>query len=110
MSWTIVIIIAVVAGVAYFLYKQRGDKAPDAVPSRDAGRVPGAALAASPPAAPSAQHAAAGPAASHDEYRRTYPSNMRGGKLTCNQCGSTLLRTAAGLASCTSCGSSLYRA
>ena len=48
-------------------------------------------------------------AASYDEYRQRAPSNMINGKLTCNRCGSSLIRTEGGTASCTSCGAALYR-
>ncbi len=66
--------------------------------------------ATAPAAAPSAGLRTGGPLGSYDEYRRVSPSNMINGKLTCNQCGSNLIRTVGGTASCTTCGASLYRA
>ncbi len=106
MNWTIVIVIGAVAAVAYYDRKS-GRKPASGAASAGAAPVP-APGPATPAAAPVA--AAAGPAASYDDYRRLHPSNMRIGKLTCNECGSNLLRTASGLASCTNCGVSLYRA
>lgn len=47
---------------------------------------------------------------SYDDYRRTSPSNMVYGKLTCNRCGSNLIRAEGGVGRCTNCGAQLYRA
>ena len=100
MSWNLVILILVVAAVAYVLWSRR-DKA---------GEL-GAGSAAQPASAGAgAGGGAVGPLASYDEYRRVSPSNMLNGKLTCNRCGSNLISTAGGMATCSTCGASLYRA
>jgi lipopolysaccharide export system protein LptC len=85
MSLNILIAVAVVAAIAWFVWQQRGKSA--------------SAAAALPDAA----------AASYEDYRRLAPSNMINGKLTCKHCGSNLLRQGGGVASCSSCGSALYR-
>ena len=99
MSWNTLILILVVAAVAYFVWKQRGGKT-DALPAAAAA---GAGVAGS-------GVSSTGPAASYDEYRRRAPSNMINGKLTCTQCGSNLISVGGGTASCSSCGTALYRA
>ena len=85
MSWNLLILVAVVAAVAWFVWQQRGKSAAATTAPAD------------------------GVAASYDDYRRLAPSNMINGKLTCNRCGSNLLRQGGGEASCSSCGSALYR-
>ena len=105
MSWSIVILIAVAAAVAYFVLKRgRSTDAPLATPPQPA-----------PPASArpdgNATTARARPAASsYEDYRRTSPSNMINGRLTCNRCGSNLIQTQGGSATCSSCGSVLYGA
>jgi hypothetical protein len=107
MSWSIVIVIAIAAAVAYFVWKQRG-KGSD-VPMTTAARTPpsagqGTSAGASPAAAGHAR------ASSFEEYRRLSPSNMINGRLTCNRCGSNLIQAQGGSATCTTCGSILYGA
>ena len=96
MSMNILILIAVVAIVAYFIWKPRGKS--------DSG-----AGAMTSGAAGTAAAGAAGPVASYEDYRRTSPSNMINGKLTCNRCGSNMIATAGSTASCSNCGAALYR-
>lgn len=95
MSWNTVILIIVIAAVVYFVWKQRGAKS-GVAPADSAGAASGASVAGDA-------------AASYDDYRQRAPSNMINGKLTCNRCGSNLIRTEGGTASCTSCGAALYR-
>lgn len=100
MSWNLVILILVVAAVAYVLWTRR-----------DKGGELGHGSAVQPASAGAGgSTASSGPLASYDEYRRVSPSNMVNGKLTCNRCGSNLIAAANGTASCLNCGASLYRA
>jgi hypothetical protein len=114
MDFSIAILIVAIAAVAYFVWNQRkrsGDSGKAAAPSAaPPASMPAATprSAASPSAAPAA--GSGGALASYDEYRRTSPSNMVYNKLTCNRCGSNLIRTTGGMASCMSCGAALYRA
>ncbi|MBA3596004.1 MAG: hypothetical protein H0W40_01285 [Methylibium sp.] len=101
----VILIIIVAAAVAFFMWMKRG-KSDDMSAGAPAYKPP----AAAPATAPGATLRTGGPLASYDEYRRVSPSNMINGKLTCNQCGSNLVRTDGGTASCTTCGASLYRA
>jgi hypothetical protein len=123
MDFSILILVAAVAAVAYFYWNRRkgsapGDerKAAPGAPVNTPAAASGPATAAAPgaDAAPARAMATAGgagsPAASYDEYRRVSPSNMVYGKLTCNRCGSNLIRVEGGAAACMSCGASLYRA
>jgi hypothetical protein len=115
MDFSILILVVAVAAVAYFYWNQRKGSTPG-----DERKAPPAAPVGAPPAAaaPVASAAPARPAvavagtaaASYDEYRRVNPSNMVYGKLTCNRCGSNLIRVDGGAAGCLTCGASLYRA
>lgn len=108
MSSNIVILILIVAAaVAFFMWMKRGRS--DDVSTRTPAYQPPAASPATTPATSGATLRTGGPLGSYDEYRRVSPSNMINGKLTCNQCGSNLIRTVGGTASCTTCGASLYR-
>ncbi|MGE5116100.1 MAG: hypothetical protein ACM3N6_06355 [Betaproteobacteria bacterium] len=104
MNLSIVIGVIIVALVAWFLWNRNkgGAVGTSAAPTRPAP-------SAAPSPAPMPAVAAGGPLGSYEEYRRVSPSNMVYGKLTCNRCGSNLLRTSAGVASCSSCGAALYR-
>jgi hypothetical protein len=121
MDFSIVILVVAVAAVAYFVWNQRKG----AGPSDQARPMPPAPAASTPVSAPvsaapvasaanaaarAAPAAAGSAAASYDEYRRVSPSNMVYGKLTCNRCGSNLIRVEGGTAGCTTCGAALYRA
>lgn len=106
MSWSIVIVIAIAAAVAYFVWKQRG-KGSDAPLTTAARSAPPATQGTSD--APPAATARAG-ASSFEEYRRLSPSNMINGRLTCNRCGSNLIQAQGGSATCSTCGSILYGA
>lgn len=86
MSMTFLILLAIAAVVVYLLWQQR-NKAPDVV-SAAGGPVP---------------------AASYEAYRRQHPSHMVYGKLTCQHCGSNLIRREQGVARCESCSAALYR-
>lgn len=103
MNIYVVLFVVAVAAVVYFVWSQRA-KRPDSTAAAPPPQLPAStasALATTP--------SAAGLLASYDEYRRVHPSNMLYGKLTCNRCGSNLLRSAGGTASCMSCGAALYR-
>lgn len=107
MSWSIVIVIAIAAAVAYFVWKQRG-KGSDAPLTTAARTTPPATQGTNAGAAPAAGgHAGA---SSFEEYRRLSPSNMINGRLTCNRCGSNLIQSQGGRATCSTCGSILYAA
>ena len=109
MSSNIVILILIVAAaVAFFMWMKRGRN--DDTSARAPAYNPPAATPGATPASSAGTLRTGGPLASYDEYRRVSPSNMINGKLTCNRCGSNLIRTAGGTASCTTCGASLYRA
>jgi hypothetical protein len=97
MSWNIVIVIVVAAAIAYFVWKQLSGKGPTAA----------TAGAGTPPAAGAA---ATTTPASYEDYRRTSPSNMINGKLTCNRCGSNRIRSSATSGRCDNCGATLYGA
>jgi len=111
MSWSIVILIAVAAAVAYFVLKRgKSSDSPMAATPQPAA-APTAAPASASSASSAATAARARPSASsYEEYRRTSPSNMINGRLTCNRCGSNLIQTQGGSATCSSCGSLLYGA
>ena len=116
MDFSIWILVIAVAAVAYFYWNQRkgsasGDeRKPGAPVNPPAPAAAPAATASAPPARAAAAAGSAGsPAASYDEYRRVSPSNFVYGKLTCNRCGSNLIRVEGGTAGCMSCGAALYR-
>lgn len=88
------IIVAVIAAVAFFIFRPKGGG--DAAPAT-------AGPAAAGGAAPAAPAAALGDLAA---YRKAHPSNQIQGKVTCHHCGSN--RISAG--HCDSCHSTLFRA
>ena len=107
MSWSIVILIAVAAAVAYFVLK-RGKSSESSMAATPQPAAAPSPVSPASSAAPAARARAA--ASSYEEYRRTSPSNMINGRLTCNRCGSNLIQTQGGSATCNSCGSLLYGA
>jgi flagellar basal body-associated protein FliL len=108
MSSNLVILIVIVAA-AYGLYVwMRRSKGSDTNAGTPAYTPPASTSTTGLSAATAT--ATGGALGSYEEYRRVSPSNMINGKLTCNRCGSNLIRTAGGMASCTTCGASLYRA
>jgi hypothetical protein len=105
MSWSIVILIAVAAAVAYFVLKRGKSNGSPMSATPQPAPAPATASPA-PSAAPAARARAV--ASSYEEYRRTSPSNMINGRLTCIRCGSNLIQTQGGSATCSSCCSVLY--
>jgi hypothetical protein len=110
MDWSIVILIVAVAAVAYFVWNQRKGAGDSTATTGSAG--PSAAATPPRPATPAAATPTSGasPLASYDEYRRVNPSHMVYNKLTCNRCGSNMIKTSGGTALCGNCGAALYRA
>jgi hypothetical protein len=107
MSTGTIVLIVVIAAVAWYLWSRR-----DKTPPGSAATPPStaASTASLPSSTPATATAAAGSAVgSYDEYRRLAPSNMVYNKLTCNRCGSNLIASNGGVAACSNCGASLYR-